>query len=170
MAQTVRSCVGVLILPAMLVALANLSPARAEAPLIGNLAWEPGAAYCVFARAGETDSEPAAGALFVTELVSDDLTSVERGYMRIDGLLRELQLLDRKVADQVESRNYRTFGGDPVEIGLTLSQGASDKSQQGQVVFVRYTGMLTAARGTSLRQVAVTGSCGEAPPASPATD
>lgn len=158
---------------AALGAFAAVSPARAEAPVVGDLAWEPGAAYCVFTRAGDAEAAAeSAPVVFVTELVSDDLTSVERGYMRIDGLLRELQLLDRNVSNQAESRNYRTYGSDPVEIALTLSQGASEKSQQGQVVFVRYTGTLAASRGDSLHQVAVTGSCGQPPAAkaSPSAD
>src|SRR5690606_30556502 len=69
--------------------------ARAEPPVIGTLRLVAPLAHCAFFAAGGEQEDPAE-AIFATELVSDDLAAAERGYMRIDGLLRELVLEERK--------------------------------------------------------------------------
>src|SRR5690606_3686754 len=57
-----------LLIPVLVPALAG--PARADAPVIGEVSWRRADAHCAFARIGA--EAPPDSYLFVTELVSDD--------------------------------------------------------------------------------------------------
>jgi hypothetical protein len=148
-----------LLIPVLVPALAG--PARADAPVIGEVSWRRADAHCAFARIGA--EAPPDSYLFVTELVSDDSISIERGYMRIDGLLRELQLVERSLGEGREVRHYRTFGEAPAEVRLTMTPRESRQSSQGQTVYVKFEGTLVASRGLSQRQVGFSGDCGVPP-------
>jgi hypothetical protein len=143
--------------------------AAALAPAVGEVFWQPADAHCAFRRAGSmapSGGDPATWRyIFVTELVSDDLASVERGYMRLDGLLRELEFIGRRDAGERELRTYRTFGEDPVEIRITMQAGDSRKSELGQTVLVHFDGTVAVVRGTSERQLPFVGTCGVEPAA-----
>jgi len=136
--------------------------ARAEPPVIGTLRLVAPLAHCAFFAAGGEQEDPAE-AIFATELVSDDLAAAERGYMRIDGLLRELVLEERKETEKGEERRYRTQGDDMVTVAITMIRGGSRKSAIGQVVLVLYDGTITASRDGAEQQVAFSGRCGIEP-------
>lgn len=134
---------------------------------IGDVFWHPAETHCRFVRNGE--AEPDTGEpetwryLFVTELVSDDIASTERGYMRLGGLLRELEFVSRTETEKGEVRRYRTFGEAPVSVEIDMQAGEGSKSKLGQTILVQYTGTLTLARDNSQRFVPFSGSCGVKP-------
>lgn len=141
---------------------------QAQAALqIDELFWHPTETHCRFVRNGETG--PQSGKpetwryLFVTEIVSDDIASAERGYIRLGGLLRELEFLSRTETKKGEVRRYRTFGEAPVSIEIDMRAGEGKKSKLGQTILVQYTGTLTLARDNSQRFVPFSGSCGVKP-------
>lgn len=140
---------------------------RAGAPEPGTVFWHPDEAHCRFNRTETPEpdrGDPATWRfLFVSELVSDDLASAERGYLRLDGLLRELEFTSRRETDMGERRTYRTFGEEPVTIDLDLVAGKGEKSRLGQTILVHYTGTMTVSRGGSQRLVPLHGSCGVEP-------
>src|SRR5690606_32415727 len=113
--------------------------AHADAPVIGTLRLVAPQAYCLFHPPGQEAADPTT-ALFATELVRDDLVAAGRGYMRIGGLLRELELSGRSETEQLERRAYRTYGEDPVEVTVQMIRRESRKSAAGQVVQVLYEG------------------------------
>lgn len=147
--------------------LAGTRTAPAMAPSIGEVFWNPSQAYCAFRRDGSrapVGDDPASWRfVFVTELVSDDLASVERGYMRLDGLLRELEFIGRRDGERGEQRTYRTLGDRPVEVQINMIAGESRKSELGQTVLVNYSGTVSVAFGHSRRQIPFTGRCGVEP-------
>ena len=160
MIQSARFPIASLLIRAGLLLLAATPVARAQAPVIGEIVWHRADAHCAFAPADSAGAGESGPYIFVTELASDDQMAVERGYMRIDGLLRELALVERKEEEAAELRVYRTFGDMPVEVTIAMRPGETRKSAQGQVVLTRYAGTVTAAHGNSRRQVAFAGACG----------
>lgn len=141
--------------------------ADAGAPETGKVFWHPDEAHCRFNRTEVPEPDPDKPEtwrfLFVSELVSDDLASAERGYMRLDGLLRELEFVSRRETDRGERRVYRTFGEGPITVDLDLAAGEGEKSKLGQTILVHYTGTLTVSRDGSLRLVPLAGRCGVEP-------
>lgn len=154
-------------LATVLLLLAAQTPAFAVAPDLGEVFWQPDDAHCAFQRAGKSapakDDPSTWRFVFVTELVSDHIASVERGYARLDGLLRELQIVIRAKTDNGEWRVYRTFGNDPITIEIDMLAGESRKSKLGQTVWVNYTGTMSVSRGTARSQIAFEGACGADP-------
>ncbi len=142
-------------------------PALAEPPRISDLIWHPDDTHCRFVRSETAEPNPAKPEswyyLFVTELVSDDITSTERGYMRLDGRLRELEFVSRHETDSGEVRRYKTFGRPPLTVKVDLRTGESKKSKLGQTVYFKYTGAVTVKNGFSQSLVPFEGSCGVEP-------
>lgn len=146
------------------------SVARAvESPTsdVGAVFWHPDETHCRFIRSGALESQPEKPEswryIFVTELVSDDISSTERGYMRLGGLLRELEFLDRRETESGEVRSYRTLGQPSSDVEIDMRAGESRKSKLGQTVFFEYTGTVSVSTGHSQRLVPFTGSCGVEP-------
>lgn len=152
---------------ALSVQLAAPVMASASTPVPGNVFWHPDEAHCRFIRTDAEVAEPDKPEtwryLFVTELISDDIASAERGYMRLDGLLRELEFLSREQTDTGEVRLYRSFGELPVSVEVDMRAGEGKKSKLGQTILVSYSGTVTLERENSLRFVPFTGSCGVEP-------
>ncbi len=154
-----------------LIIAACVTPAMAEpdstAPSPGAVFWHPDQTHCRFVRTGDALPDPEKPEtwryLMVTELVSDDITSVERGYMRLDGLLRELDFVERKQSKAGETRTYRTFGLNPIIARIEMQAGDKEKSKIGQTVLVYYTGTITLIRGGSKLFVNFKGRCGGQP-------
>ncbi len=134
---------------------------------VGAVFWHPDETHCRFVRGGAAEPKPEKPDswryIFVTELVSDDISSVERGYMRLGGLLRELVFLGRRETGSGEVRLYKTLGQPPTDVEVDMRAGESRKSKLGQTVFFEYTGMVSVSIGHSRRLVPFTGSCGVEP-------
>ncbi|MEX0346654.1 MAG: hypothetical protein AB3N20_17140 [Rhizobiaceae bacterium] len=134
---------------------------------VGTVFWHPDEAHCRFVRSGAVEPNPEKPEswryIFVTELISDDISSTERGYMRLGGLLRELEFLDRRETASGEVRQYKTLGQPSWNIEVDMRAGESRKSKLGQTVFFEYTGTVSVSVGHSQRLVPFTGSCGVEP-------
>lgn len=145
------------------VAGANESPSND----VGAVFWHPDEAHCRFIRRGAVEPQAEKPEswryIFVTELVSDDISSIERGYMRLGGLLRELEFLGRRETDSGEVRLYKTLGQPTTDVEVDMRAGQSRKSKLGQAVFFEYTGTVSVSIGHSQRLVPFTGSCGVEP-------
>lgn len=147
------------------------SPAAADSaaptPAVTELFWLPEETHCRFVRPDMPEPDPAKPQtwryLFVTQLISDDIASAERGYMRLGGLLRELEFVSRKQTNTGEKRDYRTLGLSPVTVEIDMQAGEGEKSKLGQTILVRYTGTIKLTRGNSQRYVPFEGSCGVKP-------
>ena len=118
------------------------------------------------------DSETAAKAVedqspeafvFVTERHYDGRAAVERGYMRLGGLMRELALKDVKEAEGGETRQYQTFGGAPVEVRIDMQRIMTDADKRLKAWHkpprLLYRGAITVSRGEATRQAGFVGSC-----------
>ena len=135
-ARWAGSAIGVVVLWALgaLPAMAQPGP-----PTIGEMLWQKDEARCSFVRADAEAPEAAEGNVgryvFVTELASDSRISIERGYMRIDGLLRELEFLDERSEAEGRIRRYRTFGDSPLSVALELAPASenSDAALEGSI-------------------------------------
>ncbi|MCB1420751.1 MAG: hypothetical protein KDJ74_17790 [Notoacmeibacter sp.] len=124
--------------------LVTTPPPQIFAPALGRIGFEVPGAHCRFLfteadSAPEPDkpaeATPAAdstnaetdglladpGLMFFTERRYDSMVMIERGYARIDALLRELELVSRETKDKTETRVYRTLGGEPVTLTLTFT-------------------------------------------------
>lgn len=139
----------------------------AAAPVVGEVFWDPDRAHCRFVRAGAGEPDRAKADtwryLFVTELVRDDIAAAERGYMRLDGLMRELAFVDRREVADGEVRTYQTLGAEALSVELEMRAGESRKSKLGQTVFFEYRGTLTVSGSHAKRLVRFTGNCGIEP-------
>lgn len=93
--------------------------------------------------------------LFFTERRFDGFGTFERGYARINGLLRELQLASRDKRPDGETRRYRTLETEPVTIDLDFTVSGRTKT------LTLLDGSITLARGDNTAPaVMVTGLCG----------
>lgn len=93
--------------------------------------------------------------LLFTERRFDGLGTFERGYARINGLLRELALVSRTSEGKSEERRYRTLEADPVLIDLSFSVTERQK------VLTLVDGTMTLSRGEAKgSSIPVTGLCG----------
>ena len=118
--------------------LVSTPPPQVFAPSIGRVGFDVPQAHCRFlfadaaegplpaepkpAQAAAEDGLPAdPGLMFFTERRYDSMVMIERGYARIDALLRELELVSRETKDKTETRVYRTLGGEPVTLTLTFT-------------------------------------------------
>lgn len=127
------------------------------APQIGEIQWYQADSYCSFFRKGHNfshDKPESWRFVFMTNLVSDTRVSVERGYARIDNVLRELELLSRESSDEGEKRIYRTFGDNPVT--LTIRMKAGEKGSE----HTNYSGTIAAKGKGGISVVAFAGDCG----------
>ncbi len=148
------------LLLATAVAVAGANLARTEdkkAPVVGEIQWHLADSYCNFFRAGHTfdyNKPESWRFVFMTSLVSDSKVSVERGYARIDGLLRELELVSRDKTDTGEKRVYRTFGDQPVTLTIAMKEGDSGTEH------TNYKGTISAKGPGGISVLAFTGDCG----------
>ncbi len=148
-------------------AVAAMAAAVQIAPVLADLFWHPEETYCRFVREDAPMPDPGKPEtwryVFVTDLVSDDLASTERGYIRLGGLLRELDFRWRRETEKGEVRRYRTFGTAPVTVDVDMHAGEGEKSKLGQTILVHYTGTI-ALTGRNLDvKIPFRGSCGNEP-------
>lgn len=143
---------------ALAVLLGGGARASAEAhPVIGEIVWYQTGAYCTFQRAEQAftyDDPETWRFLFITELVQEGGITVERGYMRLDGVLREMEFLGRDSTDYGEIRRYRTFGPLPVTVTIDMTSGESGPED------TPYFGKIVAERAGLETEVAFKGDCG----------
>ena len=93
--------------------------------------------------------------LFFTERRFDGFGTFERGYARVNGLLRELALVSRDKRPDGERRRYQTL--EPVPVALELDFTVSGRTK----ILTLLDGSITVARGeNSAPAVTVTGLCG----------
>ncbi|OXT02420.1 hypothetical protein B7H23_05850 [Notoacmeibacter marinus] len=102
--------------------------------------------------------------LFVTERHYDGRAAVERAYMRIGGLMRELALKSVEEKDDGELRHYATFGGAPIDVRLDMQRIITDADRKLKAWHkpdrLLYRGAMAVGRGDTMRQVGFVGSCG----------
>ncbi len=151
----------------LIVVFSNALAGDTEQNDVGSVFWHPDNTHCRFVRAGSAEpvvENPESWRyLFVTELVSDDISSNERGYMRLGGLLRELEFLRRRETKSGEVRNYKTLGLPFIDVEVDMLAGESRKSKLGQRVYFEYTGTVNVISGLSQRLIPFSGSCGVEP-------
>ena len=91
--------------------------------------------------------------LFFTERRYDSMVMIERGYARIDALLRELELVSREKAPGTDNRVYRTLGADPVTLTLSLRIAGMTRAE------TRIEGIAKAERAGAASEAALEGAC-----------
>ena len=141
-------------------------------PSLTAIGFDHPGAHCRFLAAGgppEGASEGAAdkeltsqktvhadpATLFFTERRFDGFGTFERGYARVNGLLRELALVSRDKRPDGERRRYQTL--EPVPVALELDFTVSGRTK----ILTLLDGSITVARGeNSAPAVTVTGLCG----------
>lgn len=115
-------------------------------------------------RAAAVKEEAAADLVFVTERLFDGRAAIERGYMRLGGLLRELALRQKQTVENGEMRVYETFGGAPITVRLDMQRIMTDADRRLKAWHkperLLYRGALTVSRGEAIRQTGFVGSCG----------
>ncbi len=137
-----------------------LLPAHGEqpnGPQIGDINWYLADSYCNFFRTGHTfeyDDPASWQFVFLTSLVSDSKITSERGYARINGVLRELELVERTLTDFGERRLYRTYGDAPVTLTVTMHTGEKGSEH------TNYTGTINAQGPGGQTSVSFAGDCG----------
>lgn len=101
--------------------------------------------------------------LFVTERHYDGRAAVERGYMRLGGLMRELSLKSTEEKESGELRHYATLGGAPIDVRLDMQRIVTDADRKLKAWHkpdrLLYRGAMTVGRGEATRQVGFIGSC-----------
>lgn len=111
------------------------------------------------AKAGDKAEAPAAAAvpvpplLFFTERRYDSMVMIERGYARIDALLRELELVSREKTPETDTRIYRTLGTDQVTLTLALRIAGMTKTE------TRIEGSAKAERAGAASEAELEGLC-----------
>lgn len=118
-------------------------PPAPQPPRLGDIHWIGSEAHCRFLREGQAENpeDPeSARYLLLIERFHDGQVTLERGYARIDGLVRELALLAREEAGDGEVRRYRTLGEAPVSLTVTMKLLGRTRA------VTRYTGEITLER------------------------
>ncbi|MCP1200967.1 hypothetical protein [Notoacmeibacter sp. MSK16QG-6] len=115
-------------------------------------------------KAAAVEKQAPEDLLFVTERHYDGRAAMERGYMRLGGLMRELTLKSVQEQDGGELRHYATFGGAPIDIRLDMRRIMTDADKKLKAWHkpdrLLYHGVMTVGRGDAVRELGFTGSCG----------
>jgi hypothetical protein len=147
------------LLAGLAVALAGLpAPAGAEPPRIDRIHWPGIDSYCTF-RAADHRFVFADPATWVFVLFSGlprapDQDVMQPAYMRIDGVLRELEL--RTVSEDADGsvRRFTTYEAVPATVTLSLTPTGGGPEH------TAYQGSVTVTRGGETASLAVIGDCG----------
>ncbi len=100
---------------------------------------------------------------FVTERFYDGRAAVERGYMRLGGLMRELKLKNVEEAEGGEVRHYETFGSAPISVRIDMQRIMTEADKRLKAWHkpprLLYRGAISVSRGGGTRQAGFVGSC-----------
>ncbi|MBZ0163554.1 MAG: hypothetical protein K8H74_12670 [Notoacmeibacter sp.] len=118
-------------------------PQAPQPPRLGDIHWIGSEAHCRFLREGQAENpeDPESWRyLLLIERFHDGQVTLERGYARIDGLVRELALLTREASGDGEIRRYETLGEAPVSLTVTMKLLGRTRA------VTRYSGEITLER------------------------
>ncbi|RLQ88958.1 hypothetical protein [Notoacmeibacter ruber] len=143
--------------------LASAADSR-DATLSGQVDALDEAPQAVEDEAGSVENKAPEDLLFVTERHYDGRAAIERAYMRIGGLMRELALRSVDEMESGEARHYETLGGTPLSVRLDMQRIMTDADKRLKAWHkpprLLYRGAITVSRGTADTQVGFVGSCG----------
>lgn len=140
------------------ITMASAAGAETEAPRVDDIVWYKTDAHCSFRRAGhKLDSEDPESWRFVL-LISrtggrDGRATIETGYMKIDGILRQLRFEARNEAEGGETRRYSTYGDEPARIEVEMKPGGKEAEPAG------YEGTISVIRHDARTDVSFEGDC-----------
>ncbi len=131
-------------------------PGNPQPPQLGDIHWIESAAHCRFLREGQLEDPEDPDSwryLLLIERFYDNQVTIERAYARIDGLIRELALLNRVSKDDGELRTYTTLGENSVTVSVTMKLQARTKAQ------TRYGGNIVVERNGLSASAKFDGAC-----------
>ncbi len=118
-------------------------PQARQPPRLGDIHWIGNQAHCRFLREGQAENpeDPESWRyLLLIERFNDSQVTLERGYARIDGLVRELALQTRETGSGGEIRRYATLGEAPVSLTVKMTLLGRTRT------VTRYSGEITLER------------------------
>ena len=128
-----------------------------DAPRIDEIHWPGIDSYCTFMRDGHDfvfDDPETWRFVFFTGLPEARLDIMARAFMRIDGRLHELALIDSETDGPSEQRRYRSYGASPYTVDVAAARGEEGHES------AAYSGTISVTRDGMTSSVAFQGDCG----------
>lgn len=144
-------------LAALVLGAAPTPAATQSGPAIDEVVWPGIDSYCTFMVEGHGlvyDDPDTWRFLFFTGLPESDRDTIARAFMRIDGQLRELALVDRATAGTGEVWTFRTHDDPPYEVSVNAVPYETGTE------YTSYTGTITVTREGASTSADFQGDCG----------